>query len=130
MPNCTQCGKKVGFIGSKTDFWGNHFCSDNCKNKFKEKKGKSKEMKSQGKIKEIKCTCNQCKKVWHYLPKDERGQKTEEFGKDLIQSTACCCNPIGILVGGLRKRPRPLDQCPKCNSKNVSKKEIYYEKKS
>lgn len=81
-------------------------------------------------IKEIKCKCNQCKNVWHYLPKDEQGQKTEEFGKDLIQSTACCCNPIGILVGGLRKRPRPLDQCPNCNSKDVSKKEIYYEKKS
>ena len=37
MPNCVQCGKQVGYFSSKSDFSGNYFCSNECKNKFHDK---------------------------------------------------------------------------------------------
>ena len=64
MPNCPQRGKKVGYFGSKSDFSGNYFCSNECKSKFQGKakleKQKDVDMKSKGMIKEVKCKCNQC----------------------------------------------------------------------
>lgn len=131
MPNCAQCGKKTKMLSSKIDLT-HYFCSDKCKKEFNENKKKEKEneteMKSKNMIKEIKCTCNECGKVWHYLPYEQKAQKMGEFGKDLIQTTACCCNPIGILVGSLRQKPKSLDQCQNCNSKNVKKEDVYYKK--
>ncbi|MBI2663359.1 hypothetical protein HYX15_02385 [Candidatus Woesearchaeota archaeon] len=86
-------------------------------------------MKAKEIIKEIKCKCNQCGKIWHYLPSEKTSQTLTESGKDMIQASACCCNPIGILVGGLRQKQRELDECPNCNSKDVNKETIYYEKR-
>lgn len=127
MSSCIQCGKRISFLKAP-------FCSESCKEKWKElnkkRKEKDKEMKSKGMVKETKCICNQCGKVWHYLPSEKFFQDSGEFGKDLIQSTACCCNPFGILIGGLRQKPKELDQCPKCNSKNVKKETVYYKKKA
>ncbi len=81
-------------------------------------------------VKEWKCKCNECGKTWHYLASDKFSQDTGELGKDLIQSTACCCNPFGILIGGLRQKQKDFNQCPNCNSKNVKKQKLYYKKET
>src|SRR3989338_11642722 len=88
MPKCAQCGKQVGFFSAKTaprsknSFATDFFCNDECKNKFTEKKTKEKEtekeMESKGMVKEFKCKCNQCGKVWHYLESREK-----EIEKDI-----------------------------------------------
>jgi len=134
MPNCAQCGKQVGFFGAKSDFSGNSFCSDECKNKFQNKmnkdKQKDKEMKEKGMIKETKCKCNQCGKVWHYVEEEEKRVKGQIKWSANGQMT--CCLPLQMYSkqeGG--KWEQQLDKfkkCPKCGSHNITKIPQYYEK--
>lgn len=71
-----------------------------------------KKQKTQSKITEIKCTCNECSKIWHHL-----GEKT-----------VCCGGPTGC-CGATMPRDKVInfDQCPGCGSRNIKKEEITYE---
>ncbi len=137
MPNCAQCGKKVGFFGSKSDFSGNYFCSDECKNKFHDKlkkiKQKDKEMKEKGMVKEIKYKCNQCGNIWHYLEEDEKKLKSQATSNALI-GAGMCCNPFGALFSNksmdLQREIDKMKKCPKCNSTDIIKTPIYHEKRT
>ncbi len=137
MPNCAECEKKVSFFTSKSDFSGNHFCGDQCKTKYQDKKKidqlKEKEMKSQGKIKEIKCKCNQCGNIWHYLEDDEKKLKSQAIGNSMI-AAGMCCNPFGALYSNksidIQKEIDKMKRCPKCNSMDFSKNPIYHAKRS
>lgn len=119
---CPQCGAKLSWLKTGLIYYSDNkrFCSIKCKNEYKEYKKKH--------ITEIKCECKECGKVWHYLPVEEQAQKLEEAGKNMIQATACCCNPIGILTGIIRQKPRAMDSCPNCGSRNVKKTEKTYSK--
>ena len=89
-------------------------------------------------ITEIKCKCNQCKKVWHYLKSDELKLQTEAVGQHLTGCGSfmmCCgCNPFTPLyMKDANATTRKLDkfkQCPECSSRNITKKEINHEKKT
>jgi predicted RNA-binding Zn-ribbon protein involved in translation (DUF1610 family) len=81
-------------------------------------------------VNEIRCTCNGCGKVWHYLPHEkirEMGKAMSNSGKNMIQASPCtsCC-------GGLmpREKVRDFDQCPNCGSRNCKKEVIEHEKPS
>ncbi|MCK4634608.1 MAG: hypothetical protein KAT37_01925 [Candidatus Aenigmarchaeota archaeon] len=149
MPKCKNCGKKISFL-SLSDFSGNYFCNDICKNEFKNKKiqekkrierglkgtselmKKSKEMKERGMIEEIKCKCNQCGHVWHYLKSDEKILHRQATSNALI-GAGMCCNPFGALFSNksldLQREVDKMKKCPKCNSVDVKRTTIYHEKK-
>jgi hypothetical protein len=135
MTNCAQCKEKVKVFSALSDFSGNSFCSHECKSKFQSKKNKEKQtdkdMKSQGKIKEIKCKCNQCKHIWHYLESDEKRLRSQAAGNAMI-GCGMCCNPFGALFSNksidIQKDIDKMKKCPKCNSSDVTKSSIYHEK--
>ncbi|OGM02088.1 hypothetical protein A3K72_00040 [Candidatus Woesearchaeota archaeon RBG_13_36_6] len=124
--HCPNCGKKLsafktGLIYIKD---GKRFCSIKCKKEFKPKKDIN--------IKEIKCTCNKCGKIWYYLPQEkieQTGAKMHNLGKNMMTASLCCGNPMGCF-GALipEKRVIELDRCPECNSKNVKKETRYHKK--
>ncbi len=136
MTNCKNCGVKVNSVFQITDFSGNAFCSRDCKtmyhNKIKNKSTKEKKMINSGMIKEIKCTCNECKHVWHYLESDEKRLKGQAVSNAMI-GAGMCCNPFGgLFMNKSIDVSRELDKfnkCPKCNTSNINKEEKYYEKK-
>lgn len=133
MPNCAKCGKSVGFFSTKSDFSGNYFCSDDCKNKFHNKIKKEKEIKSKGMIEEIKCKCNQCGKIWHYLESDEKRLKGQAVG-NLLVGGGMCCNPFGTLFLNksieASREAEKLKKCPNCNSTDITKTPVYHEKRA
>ncbi len=116
---CPKCGHELGRLKIGIMYYSGkkRFCSLNCKNEYVKHN-----------VTEIKCKCRECGKIWHYLPHEEQAQKMEETGKNMIQASACCCNPIGILTGVTRQRPRAIDSCPNCGSRNVEKTEKTYSK--
>lgn len=64
-------------------------------------------------IKEIKCKCNQCGKVWHYLGEEEKRVKGQMCWSAYGQMT--CCLPIQLYSkqqGG--KWEQELDKFKKC----------------
>ena len=139
MLNCAQCGKQVGMFSSKrkSDFSGNSFCSDECKSKFTIKNNKEKEtekeMNSKGMIKEIKCKCNQCGNVWHYLEEDEKKLKSQATSNALL-GCGMCCNPFGALFSNksidLQREIGKIKKCPKCNSTDVTRTPTYHAKRA
>lgn len=75
-------------------------------------------------VTEIKCTCNECGKVWQYLENEEKAMK------DQANLNACvACGQIGSptspyysnKVGELNRQVDKLKKCPSCNSINVTK---------
>ena len=115
---CPNCGKKLSKlkIGMAYKKDGKRFCSIKCKNSYKN-------------ISEIKCKCNSCGQVWHYLPKEEKRAKSGKCWSVYGQIT--CCLPIQLYSKhqGL-KWEGELDKfkkCPKCGSINITKKEIEHE---
>jgi len=137
MSSCAQCGKQVGFFSSKSDFSGNYFCSDDCKKKFhdaiKKEKRKDKEMKEKGMIKEIKCECNQCGNVWHYLEEEEKKLKTQAMSNAMI-GCGTCCSLISVLFANksmdIQRELDKMKKCPKCNSIDVTRTPIYHAKRA
>jgi len=114
------------------------------------KNEKSPELKSvDGKyVKEIKCKCNECGQVWHYLEAEERRLRLAAKGNALTG----CCGSLGMCGGMLvddnavthcmpaikiftdRSQERinqaeKLKKCPKCGSDNITKMDVYHEKK-
>lgn len=89
--------------------------------------------RSSTQVKEIKCKCNQCKHVWHYLEEDEKDLERQVRNNALI-GCGMCCNPLGGLYSNkaidLSREAKKLQKCPKCGSGDITKKEIYYEKKA
>jgi len=83
-------------------------------------------------IKEIKCKCNQCKKVWHYLPSEEKSMKTQQLGNAMV-GVGSCCSPVGGLYSNkaqdLARQLNKFKQCPECGSSDITKKTIEYEQK-
>ncbi len=74
------------------------------------------------KVTETRCTCNKCKKVWHYKGSDqlkETGKAMSQFGKSML----CCsgCFPALLIPN---KESRDLDQCPNCKSRDVKKETV------
>lgn len=76
-------------------------------------------------IKETKCVCNVCGKIWHFGKKDESEQKLNKMA-NAGKALACCggCIPA-LLVKD--KKITDLNQCPQCNSKNIKCEEVKYE---
>ena len=131
MVKCKSCGKGIGLFNVATDFSGNRYCNS-CSRKIKKE---DKQLEKEGKIKEIKCKCNACGKVWHYLEKDLKLIKKQQAGNALTGAGmyAGCCSPFGALFSNkaidLKKEADRFDKCPECNSSNIKKTTIYYEKK-
>ena len=128
MVKCKSCGKGISLFTTATDFSGNRYCKS-CSKKIKKD---DKQLEKEGKVKETKCKCNGCGKVWHYLEKDLKSIKTQQTGNALI-GAGMCCNPFGALFSNkamdLKKEADKFDKCPDCNSSNIKKTTIYYEKK-
>lgn len=136
MPICAECGKRVGFFDSQLSISSqNYFCSDECRSKFREKKNIEKEMQKKGMTKEIRCKCNQCGKIWHYSESRE-----EEIKKNISSNVDFA--PAAFLIYGAGVAAQTnrnadaqkdlldkLKKCPECSSSDMTKKDIYYEKK-
>ena len=74
-------------------------------------------------VKEIRCKCNSCKHVWHYTNKDiaeQKRKKSSNSAKDFYQACGCCV--LGAMMP--RDKVRELDRCSKCESTNITKKEV------
>jgi hypothetical protein len=76
-------------------------------------------------IKETKCTCNACGRVWNYGKKDmdeQRSAKLNQVGKSLM----CCggCLPALLIPN---KEVIDLAKCPQCGSRNIKTEEVTYE---
>lgn len=128
MVKCKSCGKGISIFTAIQDFSEDKYC----KSCSKKQKQKDKQLEKEGKIKEIKCKCNACGKVWHYLESDLKSIQTQQTGNALI-GAGMCCNPFGALFSNkamdLKKEADKFNKCPKCNSSNIKKTTIYYEKK-
>lgn len=73
-------------------------------------------------IKENKCTCKSCGKVWYY-GKQEKMEALSASMNNLGKSMMCCsgCVPALLIPN---KKASNLKQCPRCNSKNVTIEEV------
>lgn len=136
MPTCAECRKRVGFFDGQLSIRSlNYFCSDKCRIKFREKKEIEKEMQKKGMTKEIKCKCNQCGKIWHYLE-----SRVKEIEKDIssnadLQMAGVTLFGMGAAIQAKRNLEAQKDlldklkKCPECGSHDIKKENIYYEKK-
>lgn len=129
---CDNCGS----VTSKT-FWDYRDGSVLCDSCHKVKgdnwqKKVDKKLKSIDIIKEIKCKCNQCGCIWHYLDEDQRKIEKQAVNNAMI-GCGMCCNPFGALFSNksldLQRELDKMKKCPKCNSSDVIKTVIYHEKK-
>jgi|SRR3989344_4483285 len=84
-------------------------------------------------IKEIKCTCKQCGKIWHYLEDEEKGLKSQA-GLNALIGCGTCGSPIGALFSNksidTSRELNKLKKCPECGSQNIKKESIFYEKEN
>ncbi len=133
MGNCDNCGKKFGFLGPAIApnlgiAKGKGFCSIKCYREFSKKK----KVETEGKVMEFKCKCNQCGKIWHYLPKEISDLRTQQIGNAMI-GASMCCNPFGALFSNKaiesRRQIEKFNKCPECGSSDIKKEEVWYEKK-
>jgi hypothetical protein len=76
-------------------------------------------------IKEKKCVCAECKKIWHYDKRDVSENNINALG-NASKALACCggCIPA-LLISD--KKVVDFTRCPACNSKNVKCEEISHE---
>lgn len=82
-------------------------------------------------VKEIKCKCNQCNKVWHYLESDKK-QLQSQATWNALYGCGTCGSPWGILASNkaidTTQKVKTFDKCPNCGSTDVIKSEIFYKK--
>lgn len=83
-------------------------------------------------ITEIKCTCNQCGKVWHYL-KSEVTQAALAASGNMMVGCGSCCNPFGAYYlnksGEISRAANDkFNKCPNCQSIDIKKEEITIER--
>jgi len=83
-------------------------------------------------IKEIKCACKQCGKIWHYLPSDEANLRLQQAGNAML-GCGTLCSPFSAFYSNkaveVGRQANQLSKCPNCNSSDIVKEEIYHEKK-
>lgn len=83
-------------------------------------------------VKEIKCKCNQCGKVWHYLESDVSQLRVRGVA-NALGGCGTCCNPFSFYMLNKANEAgdqiKKLQRCPECNSSDVTKKTVYHEKK-
>jgi len=87
-------------------------------------------------VKEIKCKCNECGKVWHYLEAEEQRLNMAAAGNALSACGSlgmCCgCCPFSTIFSSksleLSTQAAKLKKCPNCSSVNVTKTAVYHEK--
>lgn len=81
-------------------------------------------------IKEIKCKCKQCGKVWHYSEAEEKRVKSQKCWSAYGQMT--CCLPIQLYskqqMGKWETEADKFKKCPECGSTNITKKDVYHKK--
>ena len=137
MPTCAECGKKVGFFDGQFSINSQnaaYFCGDKCKREFQEKKNLEREMQKKDMTKEIKCKCNHCGMIWHYLESREKEIEKNIKVNAGIQTGFAFWN-IGAATQAKRNVEAQQDlldklkKCPECGSHDITKKDIYYEKK-
>jgi len=125
---CDNCGKSIGYSETLHDFTDGKKVCTSCLKKFEKNVKENTENK---KVTEIKCTCNQCGKTWHYLPVDqlqEANKSLQNANKYCLQSTACCGSPLGCLGAVMPVQEiRDFKQCPNCKSRNIKTETIAYE---
>jgi hypothetical protein len=83
-------------------------------------------------VKEWACSCNECDKKWHFLDSTKKQLESIALSNNLIGTSACCGNPIG-LYGANKGREftnelNKLKQCPDCKSTNIELKAKYHKK--
>lgn len=92
-------------------------------------------------ITEIRCTCNQCGKVWHYLPSEKKEAEPEPGCGGCVTCSGCLLlSPLlailGLILGSSEKAEyqakrmalKKVNECPNCHSKDFDKEEITYKK--
>ena len=83
------------------------------------------------KITEIKCRCNQCGKIWHYLEQEEKRVKGQLCWSAYGMMT--CCLPLQLYskqqAGRWEQELDKFKKCPNCGSGDIKKEEITYEKR-
>lgn len=85
-------------------------------------------------IKETKCTCNACGKVWYYGKEESLknfGEKLENVGSSMRNTgkdMMCCsgCLPAAFIPNQHEKEVKDLNQCPECSSKAVKKEVVVH----
>ena len=77
------------------------------------------------KIRENKCTCKVCGKVWHY-GKNEKMQQVGNAMQNAGKSAMCCsgCAPAALIQD---KKITDFSRCPECGSHNVTCEAVEYE---
>jgi DNA-directed RNA polymerase subunit RPC12/RpoP len=77
------------------------------------------------KIKETKCTCNACGRVWYYGKEEVTASQLDALSN--ISKTMMCCGGClpAILIAD--KKVVDLNKCPDCGSKAVLKEEVVHE---
>ena len=112
------------------------FKCDKCEKEFDTQKEAEKHEKScKGKndkkkvITEIKCKCNSCSHVWHYLPSEEKKVKSGQCWSAYGMCT--CCLPLQLYSKNeslkWEKEMDKFKKCPKCGSVNITKRKIEHE---
>lgn len=123
IPKCDECGKVFDSSEIVKKFEGRKVCSS-CYYRLLGVKTQT----------ETQCKCNQCGKVWHYIPKDQQEESRKKgynTNKACIQSLACCGSPLGCIAFLVpNQQVRDLNQCPQCQSRDVKIEVIEYEKPS
>jgi len=76
-------------------------------------------------IKETKCTCNACGKIWNYGKKDMDEQKSAKLA-NAGKAMMCCggCLPALLIQD---KKVVDLAKCPQCGSRNIKSEDVSYE---
>ena len=77
------------------------------------------------KIKETKCTCKACNKVWFYGKQEQRENRSSKL-HNASKAMMCCggCLPALLIRD---KKVNNLDKCPDCGSKAIIKETIIHD---
>lgn len=87
------------------------------------------------KIKETKCTCKACGKVWFYGKEEAMqnlGDKMQNLGNSMSNTGSdmmCCsgCLPAAFLPQKQTKDVKDLSKCPECGSKAIKKEVVVHD---
>jgi len=85
-------------------------------------------------IKETRCTCQACGKVWYYGKQEFRKNKADHMANSSAEISNCgtdlmCCGgclPAAIIPRDHGKQIKDLNKCPDCNSSAIKKEEVIH----
>ena|SRR3989338_5521302 len=81
-------------------------------------------------IKEIKCTCKECGKVWHYLKSEETSDSLSSCGNAMVGCGTCgsIFSPYYMNKSkDYADKTQKYKKCPACGSVNITKEEITHD---